>query len=306
MVFGVLAGLGAIIGGVGIFRGSSKVGKAAESTADHTGRALESITNDVKELKTYIVKEIGPQINETLLRFQQVLDRFEELVITGTVATKILALTLLLCAILICKYIASEIERDCVRSKGFQRRRSVALKPEQIIVCLLYYICLFMAIVMAFHLVTEVTQMTWPKHFPIIIIIPSIATLSMCLQHIVGIFKAIWKLIKQLIYCVFGLPINLFRNPLTSGFTYYSNSSVPVSIAVAFVILPLYSFALAFLLGAVEYYLKRKVSPFQTVLASYVLFIITALAVYVIWMLFLRAFVRPMWAFTARRNYRSK
>ena len=120
MVFGVLAGLGAIIGGVGIFRGSSKVGKAAESTADHTGRALESITNDVKELKTYIVKEIGPQINETLLRFQQVLDRFEELVITGTVATKILALTLLLCAVLICKYIASEIERDCVRSKGFQ------------------------------------------------------------------------------------------------------------------------------------------------------------------------------------------
>ena len=112
MVFGVLAGLGAIIGGVGIFRGSSKVGKAAESTADHTGRALESITNDVKELKTYIVKEIGPQINETLLRFQQVLDRFEELVITGTVATKILALTLLLCAVF-----SIDMQIHCIRNR---------------------------------------------------------------------------------------------------------------------------------------------------------------------------------------------
>lgn len=311
MVLGILAvGIGAVVAGVGIFRGSSKLGKAAESTADHIGNALESIAGDLTDLKTYVIKEMGPTITETLLQLQQLLGQFkvlatraEELIITGTFAIKILAVTLLLSCALICKYIASETERGYVRLAAFHRRRSIALKTEKIVLCLLYYLFLCMAIVIALHLVEDVSQFTWPKQFPIIIIIPSIATLGMCLQHILGILKEIWKLINQLVYCVFGFPVNLFKNPFTSGLRYYNNASILLSIAVAFVILPLYSFALAFVLLTVESYLKRNVTPFQTLLASYVIFVITALAVYVIWMLFLRGLIRPAWAFTARRKY---
>ena len=239
-------GIGAVVAGAGIFKGSSKIGKAAESVAGQTDRALQSISKDLNELKTYLVKEIGPNVNETLLRFQQLLDEFkdlaikaEELIVTGTFATKILALTLLLSAVLICKYIASEIERANARSAAFQRRRSVAYKLETMIVFFLYCICLSIALVLAIHLLTEISHITWPINFPIIIIIPFIATLTMFFQYVIYIFKAIWKLVKQVCYYVFGLPINLHKETLTSGFTYYNNFSIILSISVAFVILPL-------------------------------------------------------------------
>lgn len=314
MVLGLIVGaIGTIVAGVGIYRGSSKIGKAAESTADHTGRALQSISNDLKELKTYLVQEIGPNVSNTLLRFQRLLHqlnvlaiRVEEFVVTGTFATKILALTLLLSAALICKYIASEIERGDARSSAFQTRRSVTFKLETIIVYFLYYICLSLASVLAIHLLTDISQISWPIHFPIIIIIPSIATLSMCFHHVVNILNTIWKLAKQVFYYVFELPIYLHKKTLTSGFTYYSSSSILLSISVAFVILPLYSISFGFFFAAVEHVLKRNVSPMQTVIASYFIFIIIALVVYVIWALFLRTLVRPTWAFTARRNYHGK
>ena len=52
-MFGLLSGLGVVMAGFGMFKGGSKVGEAAESSADHVGRALDSISNDVKELKTF-------------------------------------------------------------------------------------------------------------------------------------------------------------------------------------------------------------------------------------------------------------
>ena len=70
MVWGVIGlGIGAVLAGAGIFKGSSKIGKAAESVAGQTDRALHSISKNLNELKTYLVKEIGPNVNETLLRF---------------------------------------------------------------------------------------------------------------------------------------------------------------------------------------------------------------------------------------------
>ena len=159
-----------------------------------------------------------------------------------------------------------------------------------------------MALVLAIHLLTEISHITWPINFPIIIIIPSIATLTMFFQYVIHILKAIWKLVKQVCYYVFGLPINLHKETLTSGFTYYNNFSIILSISVAFVILPLYSFSLAFFFEVQEHLLKRKVSPLRIVIASYFIFLIIALVVYCIWGLFLRTVLRRMWAFTVRRN----
>ena len=91
-MFGLLSGLGVVMAGFGMFKGGSKVGEAAESSADHVGRALDSISNDVKELKTYFIREFGPNVTATLVRFQQVLGRADELIITWTFATKCVAL----------------------------------------------------------------------------------------------------------------------------------------------------------------------------------------------------------------------
>ena len=38
-MFGLLSGLGVVMAGFGMFKGGSKVGEAAESSADHVGRA---------------------------------------------------------------------------------------------------------------------------------------------------------------------------------------------------------------------------------------------------------------------------
>ena len=231
--------------GFGMFKGGSKVGEAAESIADHAGRALDSISNDVKELKTYFIREFGPNVTATLVRFQQVLGRADELIITWTFATKCVALLACLSAALVCKKIASENS-----NRRWGRNRSVSVPLEELILQFLYWTFMLTVLVLAVHLVGETCQIAWPRNIPLIFIVPSMTTLGLCLQHLVAIFKAIWKFTMRITYWIFGLPFDLFRSPASTGYTYYANSSILLSTIVCTIILPLYSFALFFLIKA--------------------------------------------------------
>lgn len=74
MVFAAIAaGVGALAAGVGLFRGASRAGKAAQTVAGSTDRFLASIAGDVKEVKTVLVTEVWPAMNVTLMRFNGVL-----------------------------------------------------------------------------------------------------------------------------------------------------------------------------------------------------------------------------------------
>ena len=299
---GLVVVLGVVMAGFGILKGGYKVGEAAESTADHAGRALDAISNDVNELKTNFIREIGLNVTATLVRFQEVLGRADELIITWTFATKFVALLAWLSAVLVCKKIASENSNT---RRG--RNRLVLVTLEELILQFLYWTFMLMVLVLAVHLVGETCQIAWPRNIPLIFIIPSMTTLGLCLQHLVAIFKAIWKFTMRITYWIFGLPFDLFRRPASTGYTYYANSSILLSTIVCTIVLPLYSFALFFLMTFFESFLKRrKISPFQTVLASYVIFVVTALVVCGIWAFFHRFFIRPAWAFSAKRNYRTR
>ena len=229
------------------------------------------------------------------------LGRADELIITWTFATKCVALLACLSAALVCKKIASENS-----NRRWGRNRSVSVTLEELIIQFLYWTFMLTVLILAVHLVGETCQIAWPRNIPLIFIIPSMTTLGLCLQHLVAIFKAIWKFTMRITYWIFGLPFDLFRSPASTGYTYYTNSSILLSTIVGTIILPLYSFALFFLMTFFESFLKRKISPFQTVLASYVIFVVTALVVCGIWAFFHRFFIRPAWAFSAKRNYRTR
>ena len=143
----VAGGLGALMVGLRIWEGGSKVGKAAESTADHARRALDSISNDVNEMKT-----IGGKAAESIS------NDVNEMKTICIFATKFVALLVCLLAALVCEKIASENS-----NRRRESNRSVSVTLEEPILQFLYWTFMLMAPVLALHLVWETCQITWPR-----------------------------------------------------------------------------------------------------------------------------------------------
>ena len=239
---GGVFGLGVVAAALGIFIaiGSSKIVEAPES-----GRALESISNDLKEQKTYFIGKIEPYVIETLVK----------------------AILTCLSVVLVCTKIASENSNFCHTGGA----------PCTI---LLLDVHAYMALVLTLHLFGE---SAWLSKAPLIFIIPCIAILGMFLQQLLANFKAIWKFTMRITYWIFGLPYDLFWSPASNGYIYYANSSILLSTIVNTITLLLYSFARLSLINCIEYFVERKISLYRTVLASYIIFVVTALVVYGIW-----------------------
>ena len=126
-----------------------------------------------------------------------------------------------MCAILKKQVTAVEWRRNSYwQSPAGGSSGAVVLAIEGIILKFLLWSCLLMAVVFVIDLLQQVflvadIQGLWPDNIPLIIIIPSLATVAVVLQHIGDIMHAIVGMVLLLIYAVFVLPLSL---QLTLGF----------------------------------------------------------------------------------------
>ena len=107
-----------------------------------------------------------------------------------------------------------------------------------------------MAVVFVIHLLQQVflvadIQGLWPANIPLIIIIPSLATVAVVLQHIGDIMHAIVGMVLLLIYAVFGLALRLSVTPAHTGFQYARTSTLLFSVVL--MTIPLLYFTVAVL-----------------------------------------------------------
>ena len=73
MVFGLIAaaaGIGLSLAGLGVYKGSSNVGEAAQ-------RLSRGATDDLHKLRVFVTEVAWPEVNGTLVRIQEVLDSAE-------------------------------------------------------------------------------------------------------------------------------------------------------------------------------------------------------------------------------------
>lgn len=299
MVLGIAAGIGAVLAGVGIYKGSSRAGKAAQSVADSTGETLAALRNDVKQIRTFLIEEAWPDVNATLVRFQKVLDRTEELILTATFTTKVLALLIFLCAALVCKHILSKNARQ---KTSLKRESGITVTLEEVFVQLIYWICLLMAGVLVFHLIGEVLHITWPNRIPFLVIIPSLTILGTCLQYLMQIINAILMAIVVIFYYSIGLPFNMIWSPVFKGSCYTRSFSILSTLLFMLYIL-LYGLVLYLPLLYLREFIKSQNSVLEVVLVVYVVLYVTAIAINIVGEALLFMCVRPMWAFFAKRSH---
>lgn len=290
----IAAGAGALAAGIGVFRGASRAGKAAETVASSTDRFLASIAGDVKEVKTVLVTEVWPAMNVTLMRFNGVLLDAQRFIETGTFTTKALTLLILLCSVLVCKYITTT-PRMPTRNR---KRRSVTF--QEVAVQFVSWLCLLMAGVLVCHLITEIGQITSPPGSIPFFIIPSFSMLIVCLQYTKHILKAFLKLVILICYCTIGFPIDLFKSPAEKA-SRYSFSIILSSLLFPAIILSygLISFFATLILKGL---FKRQRPLSEKIFLAYIYFYIAALAIYFI-MEIVMIIIRGLWAFLARRRY---
>ena len=226
---GFLGGLiGGVLGGFGLFKGGSGVSSAAKSLAADTGRTLAAIREDVKEIKQHLLREVWPRVNETLSDVQALVRETQTLVITGTFTVKILALLLIVCILYVLnkQITAVQWRRNTYwqspaahKPMGGSSRGSpgaAVLAMESVFLQFLLWICLLMAVVLGLHLVQEMFLIAnvGPANIPFIIVIPSVATVAVVLQHIADIIHGIASAILLFFYTLFGLPLSLSVGPV--------------------------------------------------------------------------------------------
>lgn len=291
----IAAGFGALAAGIGVFRGASRAGKAAETVASSTDRFLASIAGDVKEAKTVLVTEVWPAMNVTLMRFNGVLLDAQRFIETGTFATKALTLLILLCSVLVCKYITTT-PRMPTRNR---KRRSVTF--QEVAVQFVSWLCLLMAGVLVCHLITEIRQITSPPgSIPFIFIIPSFSMLMVCLQYTKHILKAFLKLVILICYCTIGFPIDQFKSPAEKASRY--SFSIILSCLLFPAIILSYGLISFFTTLILKGLFKRQRPLSEKIFLAYIYFYIAALAIYFI-MEIVMIIIRGLWAFLARRRY---
>lgn len=298
MVLGIIsavaAGAGALVGGFGLFQGASRAGKAAQAVAANTDRFLISIADDVKEVKTVLIREVWPAMNVTLMKFNDVLLDAQRFIETGTFATKALTLLILLCTVLVCKYILTT-SRMPTRDG---RRDSVTL--QEVAVQFVSWMCLLMAGTLVCHLITEIGQITSPGSIPFIFVFPSFSTLMVCLRYIKHIVRAVFKLLILICYCIIGFPVDQFRSPAKKASCY--RSSFLLSTILFSAIILSYGLIAYFSTLIINDLFKRQRPLPEKIFLGYIGFYIAAIAIHFI-MEIVMIIIRRLWAFSAKRRY---
>ena len=298
MVLGIIsavaAGVGALAGGFGVFKGASRAGKAAQTVAANTDRFLASIAGDVKEVKTLLIREVWPAMNVTLMKFNDVLLDAQRLIETGTFATKALTLLIFLCTVLVCGYILTP-SRMPTRDR---RRHSVTL--QEVAVQFVKWMCLLMAVVLVCHLITELRIITSPRGIPLIFVIPSFSTLIVCLGYIEHIVRAFFKLLILIWYCIIGFPMHQFKSPAEKASCYRSSFLLSTLLFPAIILS--YGLIAYFSTLIINDLFKRQRPLPEKIFLAYIGFYIAAIAIHFI-MEIVMIIIRRLWAFSARRRY---
>ncbi|XP_067016618.1 uncharacterized protein [Acropora muricata] len=294
LMAGLAAGAGALAGGFGVFRGASRAGKAAQTVAASTDRFLTSIAGEVKEVKTVLIREVWPAMNVTLMTFNDVLFDTQRFIETGTFATKALTLLIFLCIVLVCNHILTTSQ------KPTRDRRSHSVIFQDVAVQFVKWMCLGMAGVLAYHLITEIKQITSPGSIPFIFVIPPFSTFIVCIRYIKHIVRAFFKLLIVICYCIIGFPVDKFKSPAEKASCY--RSSFLLSILLFPAIILSYGFIVYFATLIINDLFKRQRSLLEKIFLVYIGFYIAAIAIHFI-MEIVMIIIRGLWAFSARRRY---
>ena len=167
--------------------------------------------------------------------------------------------------------------------------------------------CLLMAAVFVIHLVQEIFLIAkidniWPTNIPFVIIIPSVATVAVVLQHIKDIILALSNAILLFVYTLFGLPVILTFNPAITGSQYARSSTLLLSVII--ITLPLLYITVAlfpvFYLWEV-YQLKLPMMDF--ILLSYLVFFAMAILINIMGEVMLRILIKPLWTCIAKKSH---
>lgn len=312
MGFGLLAGIGGLLGGLGIFKGGSGVGRAAKSLASDTGRAMDAMTKEVREIKEHLIKEAWPRVNDTLTDLQALFKETETFVKTGTFTVKVLAVLLLVCALYILrKQITSaqwHRQASWHRKTGYVVGNSPDLvrSAEQALLQFLSWTCLLLTIVLVLHLGQEVFHIAhvsklWPANVPFIIIIPSFATMAVILQYIKEISYGITSTILLLVHVIFGLPLLLVCSPLSTRSCYGQTSRLLSAVTLVTIALLYFTVSVPLLFILEVFQLDKPLVWF--VLVAYLVFFATAIAISILNEVMLAVLIKPLWSYVAKSHY---
>ncbi len=298
MVLGFIAAAGAALAGYGIFKGSTDAGKAARGVGRGVEDTLHTIRGEVTQIRVFLTQTAWPEVNKTITRFRGVLDSADVLLITSTFAVKVSALFLALCA----AYKTHQLIAGRSFVPSWKKRGSnLAAVMENTILQVMYCLCLLLAMVLVLHLVKDLFNISWPHSVPLVLIIPSLATLVIIYQHLVTTVEAILTLLRFIPYVIIEIPINMGLDPVTKG-SGYMKTMLPLQLGMCIIYLILYSFVPygAYLLMA--YLLQSEESILKCMLVGYGVFCGATVVINVLGVLIISYVIRPVWACLVRRN----
>ena len=272
------------------------VNRAAESLAADTGRVMAEIREDVRQVKDRLLTEVLPNVQELIKDTQT-------FVVTGTFTIKVLALLLIVLVLYVLKKQMTPHKNTKSRSKArsvVSNAEDLVLSLESIFLTLIFWTCLLMAIVLAIHLVQEIFHIAnvgsfWPANFPFIVVIPSLATVAVILQHMRAIILAISNAILLLVYLLFGLPLTMTFHPISAGISYAQSSAL-----LFFVILitgpALYCVILILPVCYLKEVYKLNFSLVEFILLAYLIFFVTSIVINIMTEVLLKILIRPLWS----------
>ena len=175
----------------------------------------------------------------------------------------------------------------------------LVMSLESVFLVFIFWTSLMMAIVLVIHLVHELFHIAnvsrlWPANIPFIIIIPSVATIAVILQHMRDIILAITNAIILLVYLLFGLPLSMTIRPVSAGIN-YAQSSALLLLVVLITGPALYFVILFFPVCYLTKVYQLKFTLLEFILVAYLVYYVTSILISIMTEVLLRVLIRPLW-----------
>jgi hypothetical protein len=299
MVLGLIAAAGIGLAGFGIFKGSTDAGKAAKRAGRGAEMTLQTISQEIKQMRMFLTETAWPEVNKTLVHFQRVLDRANVFFDVSTFTVKVLALLLFVCTAFVTHKLMSE--RNPPASKWQLRRRNhnnLTKTIENTVLEVIYCLCVVSSLVLMLQLLKELVNIALLNSFPIIILVPSLTTQAILYQHL----KAFLELLRYIPYFVVELPIAKGMDPVTKG-SGYMGTILPLQLIMCIIYFTLYLFIPYGAYLILDYLWQSQKSIFVCILLAYVMFYAATIALSLIGTFIISQLVRPLWAFQAKGNW---
>ena len=293
----IAVGAGALLGGVGLFRGGSKVGNAAQSMAHQTDQTLKNLTAEVQHMREFVIKEAWPEINATLVKLHGTLHHVDNFLLTATdslpIIVRAIAIPLLIYAALLCFSLLSKISRR---------------SAERIVVIILYYMSLFLALFLMVNLIRDILAFERPHNVTVyIIIIPAVGVVIEAIRDLWYSIKHFPERFAELFAEIFiRWPICLFFSPILNG-QKYNRYNFPILYLFIFSFYCIFWGGMCFIMGywllAYLTELNRMYPPWKMALICYGVFYAAAFLINLITLILISAMIRPSWAYCARMHH---